>query len=62
MIIVSTHQIEMALQLCDEIWTIVNTNLVVNTPLDLIKSNKLEELFGNENVTFNKEKKRFEIR
>jgi iron complex transport system ATP-binding protein len=62
MIIISTHQIEMALQLCDEIWTIGNSNLEVNTPLDLINSNKLEKLFGNENVTFNKEKKGFEIR
>ena len=62
MIIISTHQIEMALQLCDEIWTLENKLLEMNTPEILIESNKLELLFGNESVTFNKANKNFEIR
>lgn len=62
MIIISTHQIEMALQLCDEIWTLENDQLEVNTPKGLIESNKLEELFGNEHVTFNPQTKNFEIK
>lgn len=62
MIIISTHQIEMALQLCDEIWTLENKLLEMNTPEILIESNKLDLLFGNESVTFNKANKNFEIR
>ncbi len=52
----------MAIQLCDEIWTLENQQLEVNTPKMLIESNKLEELFGNENVTFNPQSKSFEIK
>jgi iron complex transport system ATP-binding protein len=62
MIIISTHQIEMALQLCDEIWTLGGGKLEVNTPETLLKSNRMEELFGNENVTFNPQNKSFEIK
>ena len=62
MIIISTHQIEMALQLCDEIWTLENKQLEVHTAKALIESNKLEELFGNEHVTFNPKSKNFEIK
>jgi len=52
----------MALQICDEIWTLEKEQLIVNTPQTLIESNKLEELFGNEHVTFNPQTKSFEIK
>jgi ABC-type cobalamin/Fe3+-siderophores transport system ATPase subunit len=52
----------MALQLCDEIWMLTDNSIQVNTPDALINNNQLDNLFGNENVTFNREKKIFEIK
>lgn len=62
MIIISTHQVDMALQLCDEIWIIDNSGLTTHTPQQLIESNQLDKVFGNDNVKFNPQSKSFEIK
>ena len=62
MIVISTHQIEMALQLCDEIWILNNNEIEINTPNELSENNKLNVLFDNENIRFNPQKQNFEIK
>ena len=62
MIIISTHQIELALQLCDEIWMIANKEIKIRSPKELLENNELNTLFGNENIVFNSTKKSFEIK
>ncbi|MCB9361083.1 MAG: ABC transporter ATP-binding protein [Flavobacteriales bacterium] len=52
-IIISTHQIELALQLSDEIWLINQQKIINATPSDIIKSGEIEKLFANTDVVFN---------
>jgi len=60
-IIISTHQIEYALQICDEIWLINNKEINSYTPTNLINSNKLTELFDKDIINFNKETQSFKL-
>ncbi|MDT8412046.1 MAG: ABC transporter ATP-binding protein [Vicingaceae bacterium] len=45
-IIISSHQLNLALNYADEIWLINNNQLEANTPEYFIKSGKIEALFG----------------
>ncbi len=60
-IIISTHQIEYALQICDEIWLIHNKEINSYTPSNLIDSNKLTELFDKDIICFNKQAQSFKL-
>lgn len=62
MIIISTHQIELALQLCDEIWIFDKNKINKRSTEELIQSNEMNNLFGNENITFNPKSKSFEVK
>lgn len=61
-IIISTHQIELALQLSDEIWLINQQKVVNNTPKELIKNQEIEKLFANTDVIFNSSTKSFSVK
>mgnify|MGYP000636862540 CR=1 FL=1 len=60
-IIISTHQIEYALQICDEIWLIHNKEINNYSPANLIDSNKLTDLFDKDIISFNKESQSFKL-
>lgn len=45
-IIISSHQLNLALNYADEIWLISNGELEANTPAFFMKSGKIEALFG----------------
>ena len=60
-IIISTHQIEYALQICDEIWLINNNKIETFTPYEIINSNKLTEMFNNDIIDFDKVSQSFKI-
>jgi len=62
MVIISTHQIGLALQLCDEIWLLDDKKIKIRTPQDLLKNNELNVLFGNKDIAFNPTKKGFEVK
>ena len=59
-IIISTHQIEYALQICNEIW-VVNDAVKTYTPSEMIKQNKLKELFGEDLIRFNEASYSFKL-
>lgn len=61
-IILSTHHIEYALQVCDEIWTIHNHNLTSFKPKELVESKLIESIMDNEHITFDSETKTFKIK
>lgn len=61
-IIISTHQIELALQLSDEIWLINQQKVVNNTPKELIKNQEIEKLFANTDVIFNSSTNSFSVK
>lgn len=52
-IIISTHQIELALQLSDEIWLINQKKVISSTPNELITNGEIDKLFANTDVVFN---------
>lgn len=61
-IIISTHQIELALQLSDEIWLINQQKVVNDTPKELIKNQEIEKLFANTDVIFNSSTNSFSVK
>ncbi|PHS52194.1 MAG: ABC transporter ATP-binding protein, partial [Lutibacter sp.] len=61
-IIISTHQIEYALQICDEIWLINNNRIEALSPSELINGNKLSELFSDDIISFDKTSQSFKLK
>jgi iron complex transport system ATP-binding protein len=60
-IIISTHQIEYALQICDEIWLINDKEIQDYTPAELINTNKLSQLFDEDIISFDKHTQSFRL-
>jgi iron complex transport system ATP-binding protein len=53
-VLVSTHELDLALQLADEIWLMMNNRKVFrSTPEELLQSGYLDTVFGNETLSFN---------
>lgn len=61
-IIISTHQIELALQLADKIWLLNDNTIITKTPKDIVKTPSFNQLFNDNLVTFNKETNSFLIK
>ncbi len=59
-IIISTHQIEYALQICNELW-LVNNGIKTFTPTDLINSTELKDIFEGDSIAFDKDSLSFKL-
>ena len=60
-ILYSTHDIDLAIQLCDEMIVLTPNKLVKDQPCTLIEQNVFNELFQNEAITFDKTIGKFKI-
>jgi len=60
-IIVSTHEINLALQLADQLWLMTPSNFVAGNTETLINDNQINKLFDSELIQFNKTLKQFTI-
>lgn len=60
-IIVSTHEINLALQLADILWLMTPTSFMADTTENLIENNALEQLFESNLIRFNKTLKQFTV-
>ena len=60
-IIVSTHEINLALQLADELWLMTPSQFVSGKTATLISNNSVQQLFKSNLITFNKTLKQFTI-
>ncbi len=60
-IIVSTHEINLALQLADELWLMTPSNFISGKTETLISNNNVNQLFESNLITFNKTLKQFTI-
>jgi len=60
-IIVSTHEINLALQLADELWLMTPSNFVSGKTDALIANNYINQLFDSDLIHFNKTLKQFTI-
>tara|TARA_R110001592_G_scaffold181715_2_gene424538 strand:+ start:991 stop:1755 length:765 start_codon:yes stop_codon:yes gene_type:complete len=61
-IIISTHQIELALQLSDTIWLINQQKVINASPNELIKNGEIDKLFANTDVIFNSATNSFTVK
>ena len=60
-IIVSTHEINLALQLADELWLMTPDQFISGKTETLISNNSVNQLFESDLITFNKTLKQFTI-
>ncbi|NLP56980.1 ABC transporter ATP-binding protein [Lutibacter sp. B1] len=60
-IIVSTHEVNLALQLADELWLMTPSNFISGETEKLIVNNDLDTLFDSNLISFNKTLKQFTI-
>lgn len=52
--LVSTHELDLALQLADQIWLMIpGDRLYKGTPEEILQSGLLDKVFGNETLSFN---------
>lgn len=60
-ILYSTHDIDLAIQLCDEMIVLTKNKLVKDQPCNLIAQNVFNDLFQNESVVFDKTIGKFKV-
>lgn len=60
-VIVSTHEVNLSLQLADCLWLMTPNSFSFGKTKDLIKKNKLNHLFDSNLVLFNQKLKQFEL-
>ena len=61
-VIISTHQIEYALQICDEVWLINHGVVESLPPKAILEKDKLTELFDDELISFDKTSQSFRLK
>lgn len=61
-ILYSTHDIDLAIQLCDEIIVITQDKVYQNEPCKLIEKGVFNEIFKNENIQFDASHGKFNIK
>lgn len=61
LIIFSTHDLQLAIDMCDKIWLMTSEGFFNDTPASLMESGAFEKLFTNKNMRFNKETRSFEM-
>jgi iron complex transport system ATP-binding protein len=61
-VIISTHQMEYALQICDEIWLINEGKVESLSPSEIIEKEKLTALFNDDLIHFDKASQSFRLK
>ena len=60
-IIISTHEVNLALQLADELWLMTPSNFISGTTEQLASQNHINQLFESELITYNKNLNQFTV-
>lgn len=58
-IIISTHEIHLALQTADELWLMTDDDFITGTPNELIENKSIEKLFSSDTVHFDFKQQQF---
>ena len=61
LILFSTHDLQLAIDMCDKIWLMATDGFYDSTPASLMESGAFEKLFTNSNMRFNKQTRSFEM-
>ncbi|MDR1459955.1 MAG: ABC transporter ATP-binding protein [Bacteroidales bacterium] len=59
--ILSTHELDLAMQMADNIWLINASGIETGIPEDLMLSGKLQQIFGNDSFYFDKKDGHFSV-
>ena len=60
-IIISTHKVEMGLQVADKVWLMTASKVIQDTPSNILKNGDVEVEFLSKNVSYNKESNSFQL-
>ena len=60
-ILFSSHEIDLAIQLCDKIIIMTNEETIIDTPENLIKNNRFSSLFPKDLISFDQKFKSFKV-
>ena len=58
-ILLSTHDVELALHFCDQLWLISTLGIEVGTPRQLAEQGKIAHFFAHEGIAFDEKQMRF---
>ncbi len=61
-VLVSTHEVELALRLADRLWLIDDHRLTTGTPTELIESGRIADVFGTGHAVFDAGSRTFQVR
>lgn len=58
-ILISTHEIQLATQMADELWLMTDKEIISGNPSELIDSDQINLIFDSNSIFFDKESKQF---
>lgn len=58
-ILVSTHEIQLALQMADNLWLMNDKGIIAGEAKELVKNDKISSLFDSDKIYFDKKKEQF---
>jgi len=58
-ILISTHEIQLATQMSDELWLMTDQEIISGKPSELIASDQINLIFDSNSILFDKESKQF---
>ena len=58
-ILISTHEIQLATQMADEMWLMTDDEIISGKPSELIESDQINLIFDSNSIFFDKETKQF---
>jgi iron complex transport system ATP-binding protein len=61
-VIFSTHQVEIALQICDQIICFTNSKVLIQNPTEIIENQIIENIFNTQKIKFNPRLMKFEFK
>lgn len=61
-ILFSSHEIDLAIQLCDKILVMTNSNVILGSPNDLISKGVFNQLFPEDLIVFDQKTRTFKVR
>ena len=59
LIVFSTHDLQLALQICDRLWVMTEDGFFTGTPRQMVEDGKVEKMFDVEGVRFDRQKLAF---
>ena len=61
-IIISTHEIHLAIQSANELWLMIDNEIICGEPQELIKNKSIEKIFSSDKIKFDTEKQQFVLK